>query len=240
MSSWLGCAELEAAWKRATASLDALAIPDGIGGINLGDRRALFYLISKLGSASILEVGTHVGASTSTLAAALSAKGECGDKPVCLVSVDVRDVNSPVSKPWLGYGMRQSPAAMIETMGCGDFVEFITEPALDYLSRCELRFDFIFLDGDHTAKAVYQEIPAALRLLEPGGVILLHDFFPGLKPLWPGEEVIPGPFLAMERLVDEGANLTVVSLGELPWPTKLGSKVTSLALLLKKDREATL
>lgn len=31
--------------------------------------------------------------------------------------------------------------------------------------KCEQTFGLIFLDGDHTAKTVYQEILAALRLL---------------------------------------------------------------------------
>ena len=114
-------------------------------------------------------------------------------------------------------------------------MEFITSTSLSYFTRCELRFDFIFLDGDHTAKTVYQEIPAALRLLNQNGVILLHDYFPNLKALWPNGSVIPGPFLATERLVKEGANLVVLPLGELPWPTKLQSNVTTLALLLRKE-----
>jgi hypothetical protein len=45
--------------------------------------------------------------------------------------------------------------------------------------------------------------------------------------------VIGGPFLAIERFKEEGAPLTVLPLGELPWPTKLGSNTTSLALLLQ-------
>ena len=75
----------------------------------------------------------------------------------------------------------------------------------------------------------------ALKMLNPNGVILLHDYFPGMKPLWSDGTVIPGPYLATERFVKEGINLTVLPLGELPWPTKLGSNVTSLALLLRKN-----
>jgi len=63
-------------------------------------------------------------------------------------------------------------------------VDIRHHPSLDYLAGCAQTFDFIFLDGDHAARTVYQEVPAALRLLNSGGVILLHDYFPNLRPLW--------------------------------------------------------
>jgi GT2 family glycosyltransferase len=40
------------------------------------------------------------------------------------------------------------------------------------------RFDLIFLDGDHRAELVYDEIQAAKKLLSPRGVICLHDCNP--------------------------------------------------------------
>ncbi len=66
-----------------------------------------------------------------------------------------------------------------------------------------------------------------------GGSILLHDYFPDLKPLWSYRNVIPGPWLATQRLKLEGADFNVVPFGELPWMTKFDSKVSSLALLAK-------
>jgi hypothetical protein len=47
--------------------------------------------------------------------------------------------------------------------------------------------------------------------------------------------VVPGPFQAIERLRAEGAPLKVLPLGALPWPTKLGSNMTSLALLCRDE-----
>jgi hypothetical protein len=69
--------------------------------------------------------------------------------------------------------------------------------------------------------------------LNEGGVIVLHDLFPRLRPLWSNGAVIPGPELATRRLRTENDGLTVVPLGALAWPTKLGSNVTSLALLAR-------
>jgi hypothetical protein len=123
----------------------------------------------------------------------------------------------------------------MEEMGYAKSVEFITTDSLSYFAGCEQRFDLIFLDGDHAAATLYQEIPAALRVLNPNGVILLHDYFPQLKRLWSDVPMIPGPFLATERLEREGAKLVVLPLGSLPWRTKVQSNATSLALLLRKQ-----
>lgn len=227
--------DVEKRWSDSKKTIDMLAIPDGTGGVNPGDRRAIYYLISKLNSSSVLEIGTHIGASTVHIASALDASQIKNGKSAKLVSVDIAKVNDSISKPWLKYETNNSPIEMINKMNCGTFVEFIEDTSLNYAIKCEQRFDFIFLDGDHAAKTVYQEIPLALNLLKQNGEILLHDFFPNLKSLWSDGSVIPGPFLATERLVREGANVLVLPLGKLPWPTKLQSNVTSLALLMRNE-----
>jgi hypothetical protein len=88
---------------------------------------------------------------------------------------------------------------------------------------------------DLFTKTVYKEVTAALNLLNKGVLILLHDYFPNLKSLWSNGSVIPGPFLAIKRLIDENVNIHILPLGELLWPTKLGSNVTYLALLSKNE-----
>jgi SAM-dependent methyltransferase len=120
---------------------------------------------------------------------------------------------------------------MIRSIQCDDLVSFINESSLTFLDRGEDKFDFVFLDGDHSATTVYQEIPRALKALKQDGVILLHDYFPGNRPIWVNGSLIPGPYLGVSRLRKEGAPIKVLPLGELPWPTKLGSRITSLALV---------
>lgn len=39
-------------------------------------------------------------------------------------------------------------------------------------------FDFVFLDGLHTAKATYRDLLGALRWLSPGGTVLVDDVMP--------------------------------------------------------------
>lgn len=226
--------ETEMRWNDAKKTIDMFVVPDGTGGVNPGDRRAIFYLISKFKPSSVLEIGTHIGASTVHIASALymNQVSEDGIRAI-LVSVDMADVNDPISKPWLEHGTILSPIEMINKMNLETFVEFLVDSSLNYFSKCDTKFDFIFLDGDHAAKTVYQELPAALNLLNEGGMILLHDYFPDLKPLWSNGSVIPGPYVATERLKDEGVNMNVMPLNELPWPTKSQSNATSLALLYR-------
>lgn len=204
-------------------------------GVNPGDRRAIFYLIRHLRPSSVLEVGTHIGASTIYAVAALQkCRLEDQMHPGRLTTVDIIDVNDSQVKPWLQFGSTSSPKDMVDQLGASDRVTFVVGSSLEYLPNCDEKFDFIFLDGDHSAKGVYQEIPAALEVLNQGGVILLHDYFPHLKPLWPDGELIPGPWLGTQRLVSEGTSVNVLPLGELPWATKLNSRVTSLALVVGK------
>jgi hypothetical protein len=76
-------------------------------------------------------------------------------------------------------------------------------------------------------------VAAALPLLNEGGLILLHDYYPGAEALYPDQATIAGPFHAMERIRRECPAIAVLPLGELPWPTKQGVTATSLAVVAK-------
>jgi predicted O-methyltransferase YrrM len=239
----LAAPAVDAEWPTVAEEIGSFQITTSAGGVNPGDRRALYYLIRALRPARVLEVGTHIGASTVHIAAALranarSAGGEAGvdagrdaGPTGTLTTVDIQDVNDPVTRPWIKYGSTHAPAEMIARMDLKDWVRFVAQPSLAFLSAQGEPFDLIFLDGDHSAATVYREVPAALRRLRPGGLVLLHDYFPDGAPLWQGEPAIAGPWLGVDRLRREGAKLEVLPLGDLPWPTKLGAHVTSLALV---------
>jgi predicted O-methyltransferase YrrM len=222
-------------WDVLAPRVEGLGITDHTGAVNPGDRKAIFALVRWLGITSALEVGTHIGASTVHIAAALRATSTALGRPgeFDLTTVDIVDVNDGRIRRWARFGATYSPAELIRQLGCEASVQFVARRSLEYMSGCTKRYGLIFLDGDHSAHTVYQEIPAALKLLEPGGHILLHDYFPNLKPLWAGSAPARGPWLATERLRLEGVPIRVIPLGALPWPTKRGSTVTSLALVTK-------
>jgi hypothetical protein len=93
-------------WAELSAQLDSIQpIPDmKTGGVNPGDRRAIYHLIRYLRPIQILEIGTHVGASTMSISAALNRNGNDGH----LVTVDIVDVNS-FDSYWSDCGLRHSP-----------------------------------------------------------------------------------------------------------------------------------
>ena len=227
-------------WQDAAPRLAALAITDKeTGGVNPGDRRALYALVRHLRTTAVLEIGGHIGASTAHIAEALRATSAELGRPgeFDLTTVAGVDVNDDRARRWIRSGSPHSPAELMRQLGCESSVHFVTRPSLDFMSDCTKRYGLIFLDGNHSAHTVYREIPAALKLLDEGGYILLHDYFPGLRPLWAGTPPIRGPWLATERLRREGVAIRVVPLGALPWPTKRGSTVTSLALVTKDARD---
>jgi len=219
--------DLGTEWDSVQREIEPLQMGDEGGAVNLGDRRAIYYLTRALKTQTVLEIGTHLGASTTMFGLALKNSGIRSPK---VVTVDIQDVNGTAGA-WGRLGSKHSPLSATRALGC-DFVEFVISPSVAFLNKCSMRFDLIFLDGGHEASTVYQEVPAALKLLNPGGLILLHDIYPDQRPLWSDGLVVPGPWLAIERFKKEGAKVTVKPLGALPWPTKLNSNVTSLACLI--------
>jgi predicted O-methyltransferase YrrM len=224
--------QIEDSWNKDLQTISQFYKSEHLsGGVNPGDRRALYYLIRGMRPANLLEVGTHIGASTIFMAHAQKA-ASAQDKRFS--TVDILDVNSGQGA-WKSVGLSAPPAELIAQSGCKDHVEFHNRPATEFMKSTNERFDFIFLDGDHSAKAVYEEVGGALPILNPNGVILLHDYYPDLKPLFPDGNVIEGPFLGMRRVCRENPDISVIPLGDLPWPTKQGVHKTSLALVTKKS-----
>jgi predicted O-methyltransferase YrrM len=210
-------------WEGVALQVAPLGISARVGGMNPGDRRALYKLVKHLAPRSVLEAGTHVGASTTHIALALKDTGGHLD------TVDIVDVNDRVNAPWVSGGSKYSPVEMIARLDCD--VTFHAQHAIDYLQRCERKYDLVFLDDLHDGSHVYQEIPLALKLLNAGGYVILHDYFPNDQPLWSNGRVIHGPYRAVRKLQKEGVPLNVKPLGALPWPTKFGTNMTSLALM---------
>lgn len=221
--------------ERHAGAAPAAARTDGNRGVNPGDRRAIFHLVRALRPQRVLEVGTNVGFSTLYIAAALASGAR-------ITTLDIIDVNDPAEQPWADAGgAPYLPRDLMRAAGFADMVRFVKSDSIAFLEQGRKQendagqqpYDLIFLDGSHKAEVVYREIPLALGALAPGGVILLHDYYPDHRWLWNNKVVIPGPCLAVERLRAEGAQITVLPLGTLPWPTKLDSRVTSLALLAR-------
>ncbi len=136
----------------------ALDLPEMTGGVNPGDRRALYYLIRRTKPRSVLEIGTHIASSTVAMALA-AARNRAEGVDTTIITTDIQDVNDPVRRPWEAHRSPASPRSLVEAVGCGQFVEFEISPSIDTLTRPDRRYGLIFLDGSHDADMVYQEIP---------------------------------------------------------------------------------
>lgn len=107
----------------------------------------------------VIETGTFMGLTTARLveaALSFSAERECR---VYTVEMD----EARAQEAWTNL---QHCGANL-TLGHGDAIRFLRE--------FEGEADIIFLDDDHTAAHVREEIRLALKILRPGGVIFVHD-----------------------------------------------------------------
>src|SRR5882724_7348975 len=198
------------AWRRDLALMSrVMPYADIYGGVCPGERRAIYQLIAWLKPRRVLEIGTHIGASTLVIAQALASHaGPDG----MLVTGDILDVNDPEQGAYSSLGTL-SPRDGLRQLGIENHVRFEAKPALQLMPELDQKFDFIFLDGDHSAPAFYPE---------------------GTK-IYPDGMVVPGPFVAAQRIHHEIPKLNFLPLGELPWETKQGVRKTSLALVSRKQ-----
>lgn len=117
-----------------------------------------------VGAKRILEVGMFTGYGTLSLASALPEDGE-----IHTLELD------PECVQLAGPFLERSPHSDKITVHVG--------PALDTMQSFEGPFDLVFIDADKTNYGNYYE--EALRLLRPGGVILVDN------ALWSGRVLDP-------------------------------------------------
>jgi predicted O-methyltransferase YrrM len=204
-----------------------LEIPEDTGGVNPGDQRAIYYLIKELHPKKILEIGTHIGSSTVSIA--LAMQNILNES--YLKTVDIRDVNNETLKPWVEHMSKNSPVNNLKLLNLDKFVEFVVSDSINFLKNENQKYDFIFLDGSHNADYVYNEISFSLKILNPNGIILLHDYFPDGKKIWENKEPILGPYEGVRRVIKENPEINIEPFLNLPWETKLKSNASSLAVL---------
>jgi hypothetical protein len=110
----LGSAEAAAEWEQTAREIQAFELPDSTGGVNKGDQRALYYMLRHFRPATILEIGTHIGSSTLTMALAARRLRQLNPPTATTIcTVDLRDVNDPVQQPWKQYASKTAPREMI-------------------------------------------------------------------------------------------------------------------------------
>lgn len=81
-------------WKSWQDKLNSFKFIDFKGGVNPGDQRAIFYLIRYFKPKAVLEIGTHIGASTVNIASAMNYNQIDPLTKKIFKTIDIRDVNS--------------------------------------------------------------------------------------------------------------------------------------------------
>src|SRR6516164_7248361 len=120
--------QIDQQWNAISARLaDLCQIEDlKTGGVNPGDRRALFYVVKALQPTTILEIGSHVGASTVHIGAAMAPTSN-------LVTLDIQDVNDGPGAYWRAFGLQRSPRQMLSELGKN--VSFVTSDSVAFLNK---------------------------------------------------------------------------------------------------------
>lgn len=125
------------------------------------ERMLLYALICGLKPNHVLEIGTGFGGGAQIINAALESNGAG-----VFASIDPRPQNgaeelfSSLKRGMLIKGY--SPAAIV-----------------DALLPFQPRFDFVFIDGDHSCEAVLADIRGVIPCLMPEAYLLFHDAFYG-------------------------------------------------------------
>jgi predicted O-methyltransferase YrrM len=156
---------------------------DSIQGFFSRDAALMFMgynqLINSQGvSGHVLEIGVHHGLSAITIAS-LAGHGQK------FIAVDLFEDRQDSNVSASGSGSQHEFLRNMRTFFPSlDFLQIITAPSAD-LSANELGvgFSFCHIDGGHSPEETYQDLDLCSRILMPGGLVALDDYF---NPSFPG------------------------------------------------------
>jgi predicted O-methyltransferase YrrM len=108
----------------------------------------------------------------------------CGRATVCLsqsasrvVSIDVQD--------------QSTAAEWASRYSTSDRLEYGQADVGRHFASSNERFGLVFVDTEHDAASVRRDLELAIRLVEPGGLIAVHDY---PDPSWPDVRLVVDEF----------------------------------------------
>ena len=210
-----------------------LKLPEYTGGVNTGDQKAIFFIVSHFKFKKVLEIGTHIGCSLTNILLAMKDYSFENLKVDC---IDEIDVNNEDKLNWLIYSSKYSPLQIVKKIKTSFKVNFYKKKSKIFLENCNEFYDFIFIDGSHKSYDAYYDITLSLKKLNKNGLILLHDYFKIPKEknkISIIKKYKTGVFLACEKIKKENPNIKIIPIESLPWSTKINSSHTSLAIIAR-------
>ena len=201
--------------------------------------RMLYSLVRCARPRLVLETGCFVGYSTLCMAQALEENKDGHIHSFDLFLPLAADYHSPVAGNCADA--LQVARAHLERAGLAHRVTFhkgdSSSGIVDNLTAGRDVVDFAFIDGDHRLRGCFKDWRAVLRLLRPGGIVVLHDTIPD-NCGWVGPHALieelhrrPREFQAINFPTPEGYGLGVIQRigGERPYDWK-----PSIPALLKE------
>lgn len=127
----------------------------------------ILHLVRRYKPDRFLEIGTHRGVTTRTLAEKFPH--------MQIVTVDPGDQIAATDRP------RNQVTEYLPQAEIGECVTThgnvtVLKQRLEEIEFGKQRFDMVFIDGDHRFSAVLRDTRIALRLVEDPGILIWHDY----------------------------------------------------------------
>lgn len=184
-----------AAVREQTAALGDIAIMQ-----IAPDQGALMtMLVRLLGARRAIEVGTFTGYSAICIARGMAEGGR-------LICCELDPERAAMARENFGRA------------GVAERIEVRIGPGGETLDALEREggepYDFAFIDADKTGYDAYYE--SCLRLLRPGGLIVLDNVLQDGRVLDPGEEESPRAIAALNEMIrdDERVEITMIGVAD--------------------------
>jgi predicted O-methyltransferase YrrM len=227
--SWLTAPAVIAAYETLQARMRECADDHRRHSMEDNECFALFALTSAVAATRALEIGTHLGFSTLSIAAGMTRNGLHPK----LTSVDMIDVNDETRGHFRAYGASMSARQRLRALSLEDRVEFVVNSSNAFLKRTPDTYDLIFVDGEHSEAGAYFDILQSLLRLSERGIIVLHDYNDPDNPT-PGAKLGQyGVHWAIERLKAYIPDIGVIRLRSIPSLDSRTPVPTSLAIVTR-------
>lgn len=155
-------------------------IKDISGWSSENELRLLFQFASQ-STGPIVEIGSWMGRSTIALAQGAKISGQ----KVCAVDTFHGGEDTPELNKYFNEenpdNILQKFQANIRHSGLEDYVVVMRGMSMQIVKQWTDPIGMIFIDGDHSEKAVRQDIENWLPFLQVGGIAAFHDFRPNPK-----------------------------------------------------------
>ncbi len=139
------------------------ALPSGL---DRASGEALSRFVGEIGAGRTFETGLAVALSTLWIARGVLGSG--------------RHLTHLAIDPFQARHWRNAGRRLIERAGLSESVEVVEEDSgivLPRLASIEPRFDVAFIDGGHLFENVFLDLHFSLRLVRPGGWIIVDDLW---------------------------------------------------------------